>query len=120
MVKTYGQKWIDDELMDGERRYSPVATISMDRRWQWGPLRGSEICTSHVERVNLTLRMSQRRWTRLTNAFSKKLENLEAAAGLFFAHYNFCRVHGSLGMTPAMAHGLVSRRWRIDSLLGSI
>ena len=119
VVKSYHQKWISDENPDGHRRYSPVSAVSVDRKWIFGTPRVDQISTSHVERLNLTLRMSQRRWTRLTNAFSKKLENMRAAANLFVAHYNFCRIHGSLGMTPAMAYGLVSRLWSLEELIPS-
>jgi hypothetical protein len=75
------------------------------------------ICTSHVERQNLTMRMCMRRFTRLTNAFSKKLENLKAACALHFAHYNFCRVHSSLRVTPAMAAGLTTEVWPLSRLI---
>ena len=75
------------------------------------------ISTSLVERQNLTMRMNMRRFTRLTNAFSKKVENLRAAVALHFAHYNFVRVHGSLRITPAMAAGVSSRLWSIEELV---
>jgi|SRR6266446_7190166 len=75
------------------------------------------ISTSHVERQNLTMRMQLRRFTRLTNAFSKKLENLKAALSLHFAWYNFCRIHSSLRVTPAMASGVVSEVWPLVALL---
>lgn len=75
------------------------------------------ISTSHIERQNLTMRMQLRRFTRLTNAFSKKLENLKAACALHFAHYNFCRVHSSLRVTPAMAAGVSRDIWPLESLL---
>ena len=75
------------------------------------------ISTSHIERQNLTLRMQLRRFTRLTNAFSKKLENMKAALSLHFAWYNFCRVHSSLRVTPAMAAGLSTEVWPLASLL---
>jgi IS1 family transposase len=75
------------------------------------------ISTSHIERQNLTIRMQLRRFTRLTNAFSKKLENLKAACALHFAHYNFCRVHQTLRVTPAMAAGVTNTIWKLDSLL---
>jgi IS1 family transposase len=75
------------------------------------------ISTSHIERQNLTIRMQLRRFTRLTNAFSKKLENLKAACALHFAWYNFCRVHLSLRVTPAMAAGIASEIWNLDALL---
>ena len=75
------------------------------------------ISTSLIERQNLSVRMSMRRLTRLTNAFSKKLDNLKAAAALHFAHYNLCRIHGSLRVTPAMAAGILGSIWDIENLL---
>jgi hypothetical protein len=75
------------------------------------------ICTSHIERQNLTMRMQIRRLTRLTNAFSKKWENLRAAIALHFAYYNFCRVHSSLRVTPSMEAGLTDHVWTIGELL---
>jgi len=77
------------------------------------------ISTSHIERQNLTIRMQLRRFTRLTNAFSKKLENLKAALALHFCWYNFCRVHSSLRITPAMAAGIAEGIWSIESLVES-
>ena len=73
--------------------------------------------TSHVERQNLTMRMAIRRFTRLTNAFSKKLDNLKAACALHFAYYNFCRVHQTLRCTPAMEAGITDHVWTIAELL---
>jgi hypothetical protein len=73
--------------------------------------------TSFVERQNLTMRMSIRRMTRLTNAFSKKLDNLKAACALHFAYYNFCRIHQSLRVTPAMEAGIADHAWKIRELL---
>jgi hypothetical protein len=70
-----------------------------------------------VERQNLTMRMSMRRFTRLTNGFSKKVENLEAAVALHFMHYNFCRIHQTLRVTPAMAAGVSDRLWEISDVL---
>jgi len=75
------------------------------------------ICTSHVERQNLTIRMQMRRMTRLTNAFSKKWENLWAAYCLWFAFYNFCRIHQTLRVTPAMEAGITSKVWTLEELL---
>jgi len=75
------------------------------------------VSTSYVERQNLTMRMQMRRFTRLTNAFSKKLENLKAAVALHFAHYNFVRVHKTLRVTPAMEAGVTNRLWTISDLL---
>ena len=74
------------------------------------------ISTSLIERQNLSVRMSMRRLTRLTNAFSKKLDNLKAAAALHFAHYNLCRIHSSLRVTPAMAAGVTNRLWEIEDI----
>jgi hypothetical protein len=77
----------------------------------------AHISTSLIERQNLTMRMSMRRFTRLTNAFSKKVENLRAAVSLHFAHHNFLRVHRSLRVTPAMEAGVSDRLWSLDELI---
>lgn len=77
------------------------------------------ISTSHIERANLTLRMQLRRFTRLTNGFSKKLSNLRATVAVFVAWYNFCRVHQTLRVTPAMEAGLTNRIWTIAELLSA-
>ena len=77
----------------------------------------AQISTSYVERSNLTLRMSSKRFARLSNGFSKKLENHCAAVSLYVAHYNLCRVHESLRSTPAMALGIADRVWTIGDLL---
>jgi hypothetical protein len=77
----------------------------------------AHISTSYIERQNLTMRMSMRRFTRLTNAFSKKIENHRAAVGLHFAHYNFVRLHKTLRMTPAMAAGVSARLWPLEELV---
>jgi hypothetical protein len=77
----------------------------------------THISTSRIERQNLTMRMSMGRFTRLTNAFSKKVENLRAAVSLHFAHYNFVRVHRSLRVTPAMEARVSDRLWSIDELV---
>ena len=78
------------------------------------------ICTSHVERNNLTIRHWIKRFTRLSLCFSKKLENLAAAVALHVAYYNFCRVHGSLRVTPAMEAGITDHVWELDELLAAI
>jgi hypothetical protein len=85
-----------------------------------GDPRASAVSTSHVERQNLTMRMSMRRFNRLTNGFSKKLENLKAAIALHFAYYNFVRVHQALRTTPAMAASLSDRLWTLRELLAAI
>ena len=79
----------------------------------------NRISTSHVERANLSIRMHLKRLTRLTNAFSKKLENLHAAVTLYIAFYNFCRVHQTVKATPAMAAGLTDHLWELRELLAS-
>jgi hypothetical protein len=75
------------------------------------------ICTSHIERSNLTMRMQIRRLTRLTNGFSKKWANLKAGLALYFAWYNFCRVHSTISVTPAMEVGLTNHIWSMSELL---
>jgi len=102
---------------DAEHRYSPAACIGCEKRSIQGNPDPEHVSTSYVERANLTIRMSLRRFTRLTNAFSKKLENHTAAIGLFHAHYNFCRIHRSLRVTPAMAAGVTGRVWEIADLV---
>jgi len=77
------------------------------------------VSTSHVERFNLSVRMHLRRFTRLTNAFSKSLEHLQAAVALFIAWYNFCRPHQTLRVTPAMESGLTDHVWTLQELLGA-
>jgi hypothetical protein len=81
----------------------------------------SEMCVggNYVERQNLTMRMAIRRFTRLTNAFSKKLANLKAAVALHFAYYNFCRIHQTLRVTPAMEVGLTDHVWELKELLAA-
>jgi IS1 family transposase len=97
--------------------YSPVDFVMTIKRPMFGNPPISQISTSHVERQNLTLRMSLRRMTRLTNAFSKKFDNLKAALSLHFAYYNFCRIHGSIRMTPAMKAGIADHIWSIEEIL---
>jgi transposase-like protein/IS1 family transposase len=101
-----------------EHRYSPPVVVDIKTSIVLGNPDRKRICTSIVERQNLTIRMQMRRFTRLTNAFSKKWENLKAALGLFFAYYNFCRPHSSIQkQTPAMASGLTDHVWSIQELL---
>jgi hypothetical protein len=86
----------------------------------WGSPDPERICTSHVERQNLSIRMGMRRMTRLTNAFSKKWANLKAAYAVWFAFYNFCRVHHTLRCTPAMAAGVADHIWSVEELVEAI
>ncbi|OFV96987.1 MAG: hypothetical protein A3F68_05770 [Acidobacteria bacterium RIFCSPLOWO2_12_FULL_54_10] len=102
---------------EGEQRYSPADVVKAVPTPVMGNPDPKKICTSHVERNNLTMRMQIRRLTRLTNAFSKKWGNLKAALALYFAWYNFCRVHRTIRMTPAMEAGIVDRIWTIGELL---
>ncbi len=102
----------------GPKRYSPAICIGTDKRVVAGTPDRKRISTSYVERQNLTMRMSMRRFTRLTNAFSKKVENLEAAVALHFLHYNFARKHKTLGQTPAMEAGLTDRQWTLTDITG--
>jgi len=101
----------------GPGRYSPPKVASTTREQIMGT--PEHICTSHVERQNLTMRMSMRRFTRLTNAFSKKLDNLKAAVSLHFAHYNFCRIHKTLRVTPAMEAGIANEPLELHDLVAA-
>ena len=114
----YGQelKFYDAEPV-GPGRYSPPKVTSRQRTVIAGNPDQAHISTSLVERQNLTMRMSMRRFTRLTNAFSKKVENLRAAVSLHFAHYNLVRVHRTLRVTPAMEAGVSDRLWTLDELV---
>jgi len=87
-------------------RYAPARIISSECEVRWGEIAEHEICTSHVERYNLTIRTFLRRFTRLSLGFSKKLQNMRAAVALYAFHYNFCRIRGKLRCTPAMAAGV--------------
>lgn len=100
-----------------ERRYTPPEVVSTTKVVCRGIPDEDRICTSHVERANLTMRMTIRRLTRLTNGFSKKWENHEAALALYFAFYNFCRVHMTLKCTPAVAAGLTDHTWSVRELV---
>src|SRR5256885_15143122 len=102
---------------EGEQKYSPPEVVETVTKIQIGDPDPSRICTSIVERSNLSIRTSVRRLTRLTNGFSKKWENLRAALALYFAYYNFCRIHSSIRCTPAMAAGITDTFWDIKDLL---
>lgn len=101
----------------GDGRYSPPRVIATHKKVIIGDPNPAHISTSYVERHNLTIRMQLRRFTRLTNGFSKKRIYLEAAVALFMAYYNFCRVHSTLRVTPAMAAGLTDTVWSVADLL---
>jgi len=113
MIKLYGEHG----QHDAAGRYSPSPMIETIIRIRDGRPDMRHISTSFVERQNLTMRMAIRRFTRLTNAFSKKLDNLKAACALHFAYYNFCRIHKSLRVTPAMEAGLTDHIWTLRELL---
>ena len=110
LVKIYGS---DPE---GATRYSPAQCLGTKREPVIGTPDPEHISTSYVERQNLNMRMNMRRFTRLTNAFSKKLENHVAMLALFHMHYNFCRIHQTLRVTPAMEAGLSSYPWSIAKI----
>jgi IS1 family transposase len=101
----------------GMGRYSPPHVTEVVVKTIAGAPDADRICTSYVERNNLTMRMQLRRFTRLTNAFSKKLDNLKAALALHFWHYNFCRIHGGISVTPAMEAGITNRLWDLEEIL---
>ena len=101
----------------GPGRYSPPHVTSVERNRIMGDPDPKHISTSYIERANLSMRMECRRFTRLTNAFSKRLENMKAAVALHFAHYNFVRMHRTIKCTPAMQAGIVDELWSISDLL---
>jgi IS1 family transposase len=98
-------------------RYSPAKCIGCDMKVVIGNPDPKHVSTSYVERQNLTMRMSMRRFTRLTNAFSKKVDNHCAAVALYFMYYNFCRIHQTLRVTPAMEAGLTDHVWMLEELV---
>ena len=114
----YGQivKFYDAEPI-GPGRYAPPRVTGVERTVIAGSPDQAHISTSHVERQNLTMRMSMRRFTLLTNAFSKKFEDLQAAVVLHFAHYNLVRLHKTLRVTPAMAANVTDRVWSLEELV---
>jgi len=114
LVKVYGAS------PEGEHRYSPAEVVDSVPVPQWGEPDLRKICTSHVEKHNLTMRMAIRRLTRLTNAFSRKWENLKAALALYFAWYNFVHIHRTIRMTPAMAAGITDHIWTITELVEAV
>ena len=111
------KKYVGEPPINAARRYSPGTVVGVDKSVLMGQPDPKKISTSLVERQNLSLRMSQRRFTRLTNAFSKKLENHCAAVSLYVSHYNLCRVHETIRVTPAMALGVTDHIWTIGELI---
>jgi hypothetical protein len=113
LIKIYSQP------QENEHRYSPAGVVEAIPVVISGNPDPKKICTSHVERQNLTMRIQIRRLTRLMNAFSKNLENHKAAIALHFAYYNFRRIHGSLRVTPAMGAGLTGHVWELAEILNA-
>ncbi|WP_155262435.1 MULTISPECIES: transposase [Bradyrhizobium] len=116
IVKTYSVTNL--AVKEAARRYSPAEVVAVSREVESGM--PANISTSYVERQNLTLRMTQKRFARLTNGFSKKLDHHAAAVSLYVAHYNLCRVHEALRTTPAVALGVAERVWAIGDLLDAV
>lgn len=114
LIKLYGAE------RAGEARYSPPVCTGAKKSPVVGNPEAKHISTSFVERQNLTMRMSMRRFTRLTNAFSKKVENHAHAVALHFMHYNFCRIHQTLRVTPAMQAGLADHVWELEEIVALI
>ncbi|MBI5772167.1 MAG: hypothetical protein HZA89_00310 [Verrucomicrobia bacterium] len=115
IVKTYSVTPLGNAA--ASVRYSPAEVVKVEKNIVSGTPDVDRISTSHVEKQNHTLRMHCRRLTRLTNAFSKKLENFEAAVALNFAYYNFCKTHGAVRCTPAMAAGVEKSQWTVAELV---
>jgi len=111
LVKIYGRP------SEPEKRYSPAVITNVHAATISGEPDKRHISTSYVERQNLTMRMGMRRFTRLTNAFSKKIDNHIASIAIHYLHYNFCRVHQSLRVTPAMEAGLSDHVWSVEELI---
>jgi hypothetical protein len=112
LIKIYGH------LPEGRQGYVPSRFVEAVSKVINGNPDPMFVSTSYIERQNLTLRMMSRRFTRLTNAFSKRLLHLKAAVALHFAYYNLCRVHSSLRVTPAMQAGIADHVWGLEELLG--
>lgn len=111
-VKVFGF----DESQEPDPKYSPAVATEMRRNRVLGAPDPIHISTTYIERQNLNMRMSMRRFTRLTNAFSKKAQNLQRSVALYSVHYNFARRHTTLGTTPAVAHGVTDRVWTLEDL----
>jgi len=111
LIKIYG------EPRQTEARYSPPICLGTEEKHICGAADSRHISTSYVERSNLTVRMGIRRYTRLTNAFSKKIENHIHHTAIYFCYYNWCRIHQTLRVTPAMEAGLTTKLWEIEDLV---
>jgi len=114
LIKIYGSS------PESETRYSPAECIGTEIKKVEGNPDPNHVSTSFVERQNLTMRMGMRRFTRLTNGFSKKVENLGHAVALHFMYYNFCRVHQTLRVTPAMEAGITDHVWKIEEIINLV
>jgi IS1 family transposase len=112
LIKMYG------ETVDTEGRYSPPKCVGTREERILGYPDAAHVSTSYVERQNLTMRMGMRRFTRLTNGFSKKIENHEHSVALHFMHYNFARIHQTLRCTPAMESGVADHPWTVEEIVG--
>lgn len=111
LIKVYGEE------NKGVRRYSPASFVSSEKRTMAGNPDKEHVSTSYVERQNLTMRMGMRRFTRLTNGFSKKIDNLAHAVSLHFMHYNFVRIHKTLKTTPALEAGVTNKLWSMTDVV---
>jgi len=114
LQKIYGHA---NEGKGAEISYSPAQCMGARKAVISGMPDKAHVSTSHTERQNLSMRMGMRRFTRLTNAFSKKLENLEHNVALYFMHYNFCRIHTTLRVTPAMEAGISDHVWSMEEIV---
>jgi IS1 family transposase len=111
LIKVYG------ETSEGQKRYSPAECIGCERKGIVGDPHPDHISTSYIERANLTMRMGMRRFTRLTNGFSKKIENHSASVAIHLMHYNFARIHKTLRIAPAMAAGVSDHVWSLEEIV---
>ena len=111
LVKIYG------DAPEAQKRYSPGEMHRLREEPMIGDPDPKHISTSYIERQNLTMRMAMRRFTRLTNAFSKKIENHIASIAIHYMHYNFVRIHQTLEMTPAMEAGISNHIWSLDEII---
>lgn len=116
LVKSYGQ----DPSNRTEKRYSPAVCLGAEKRPVTGNPDRKHVSASYVERQNLNIRMGIRRFTRLTNAFSKKMENHVHALSIYFMHYNFCRIHTTLRVSPAMAAHVSQTLWSMEDVVAMI